>query len=457
MEFDLVVLGGGPGGYVAAIRAAQYGLKTALIEKDKLGGTCLNRGCIPTKAMLSTADILHKMSKASEFAIISDKISVDMPALIERKNKIVNELVTGIEKICKGRKITVFNNFGVLSSKKSVKLDSGEEIFGKNIILATGSEPLNLPFLKIDGENVITSNEALNLNNVPENLLVIGGGVVGVEFASMFHEFGSKVTVVEMQKFLVPVEDNQVSRTLQTSFKKRGIDLKLGVKVEKIDVIRDGEISVSFDDGSTNTYSKVLAALGRSINSKGVGFEEVGIQLDQKGFVQIDDRMKTNIDNIYAIGDVTGKLLLAHTASAQGLAAVGDICGKPFRVDYNSIPSAVFTTPEIASVGERENALKENKADFKVSRFSFAAIGKAKAQGEEDGFVKIITDSEGKKILGAHVIGPHASDVLSEITLVKANNFDLDTIINTVHSHPTLSEAVIEAAEGIHKLAIHSM
>ncbi len=460
MIYDVVILGGGPGGYVAGIRAAQYGLSVAIIEKDKVGGTCLNRGCIPTKAMLSSAELIHKMRHKEEFAIVSENdmdIKIDMVKLIERKNRIVDELVGGIEKLCKGRKIEIFSSHGVLESKNSVKLSDGSLVEGKNIILATGSEPLNLPFLNIDGKNVITSNEALNLESLPKNILVIGGGVVGVEFASMFKDFGSSVTIVEMMKYLVPVEDNQVSRTLQTSFKKRGISLKLKTKVEKVDIVKDGEVEVSFSDGTKEVYDKVLAALGRSVNTKDLGYIENGVELDERGFVKIDDAMKTSVDNIYAIGDITGKMLLAHTASTQGLAAIGDIVGKPVKVDYDSMPSAVFTTPEISSVGKRENELKADKVPYKVSRFSFAAIGKAKAMGEEEGFVKLLTDPEGEKILGAHIIGAHASDLLSEYTLVKNSNLAIDVITNTVHSHPTLSEAVHEATEGIHKMSIHSM
>ena len=274
----------------------------------------------------------------------------------------------------------------------------------------------------------------------------------------MLHDFGSEVTIVEMLKFLVPTEDNQISRTLQTSFKKKNISLKLKTKVEKVSIIADGEVEIIFSDGTVEVYEKVLAAGGRSINTTKNGIDEMDLVLsDTGGFIQIDDKMKTNLANVYAIGDITGKMMLAHVAATQGLVVAADIAGKEFSLDYDSIPAAVFTTPEIASVGKREQELKENKIGYKSSRSYFAANGKANSMGESDGFVKILTDEKGVKILGAHIIGPHASDLLQEIVNVKQNNLSIDTIINSVHSHPTLSETVLEAAEGIHKMAIHSL
>lgn len=457
MDFDVLVLGGGPGGYAAAIRCAQYGLKTAVVEKDKLGGTCLNRGCIPTKAMLASADLFSKIKESEEFGIQVSDYSIDMKKIVERKDKIVGELVGGIEQLFKGRKIELFNQFGKMKSKNEIELEDGTVVSADKIIIATGSEPLDLPFFKIDGKNVITSNEALELDAVPEDILVIGGGVVGAEFASMFRDYGAEVTVVEMMKFLVPTEDNQVSRTLQQTFKKKGIKLKLKTKVENIEIVADGEIKVKFDDGSEETYKKVLAAAGRSMNLKGNGVDTLGLEFTERGFVQIDDNMKTNIDNVYAIGDITGKMLLAHAATAQGLVAAAHIAGKEAKLDYSSIPWAIFTSPEIAGVGAKEQDLKDNKTPYKVSRFSFAAIGKAKAIGEETGFVKILTDEDGKKILGAHIIGPHASDVLQELVLAKRMGLDITAVGESVHSHPTISEAVMEAAEAVHKMAIHTL
>ena len=455
MDYQVIVLGGGPGGYTAAIRCMQYGLKTAIIEKDKLGGTCLNRGCIPTKAMLSTAELLSKIKESEEFGISVSDFSLDMQKVVERKNRIVGELVGGLDKMFKMRKIEVFNTFGRIVSKNEIELEDGTKLTAENIILATGSEPLELPFLNIDFKNVITSNEALNLSEVPKNILVIGGGVVGCEFGSMLHDFGSEVTVVEMAKFLVPTEDNQISRTLQTSFKKRGIKVKVKTKVTSIEVVSDGEVKVSFDDGSSETYEKVLAAAGRSVNTKGNGIDILEVELDERGFVKIDDNMRTNIDNVYAIGDITGKWMLAHAAASQGLVAAAQIAGKEMSLDYGTIPSAIFTTPEIASVGRSEQYLKENKIGYKSSRFAFAANGKAKGLGEEEGFVKILTDEAGEKVLGAHIVGPHASDLLAEVVLIKQNELPIDALIKTVHSHPTLGECVLEAAEGIHKMAIH--
>ena len=457
MDYQVVVLGGGPGGYTAAIRCNQYGLKTAVIEKDKLGGTCLNRGCIPTKSMLSSAELLAKIKESEEYGISVSDCQLDINKVVARKNRIVGELVGGLDKLFSGRKIDVFNNFGEMISQNKIKLDNGDIINAENIILATGSEPLNIPAFKIDGQNVITSNEALNIDKIPEKMLVIGGGVVGSEFASMFHDFGCDVTVVEMLKFLVSTEDNQVSRTLQTSFKKKGIKLKLKTKFETIEVVKDGEVKVKFSDGTEESYHKVLVAIGRSVNTTGNGITECGITLNEKGFVQIDEKMKTNLPNIYAIGDITGKLMLAHVAAAQGLVAAAEIAGKEGHIDYNTIPAAIFTTPEIASVGVREQELKNDKIPYKTGRFSFAASGKAKGLGETEGFVKVLTDEKGEKLLGAHIIGPHASDLIQELVLLKANNLPLENLVESVHSHPTLSECVHEASESIFKMAIHTM
>ena len=457
MNYDVLVLGGGPGGYTAAIRANQYGLKTAIIEKDKLGGTCLNRGCIPTKSILASTDILAKIKKSEDFGITVENVKVNIERIIDRKQEIVDSLVGGLDKIFKLRKIEVLNNFGKITGNNEITLDNGEKLIAKNIILATGSEPLILPFFNIDHKNVITSDDALEMKEIPEKLLVIGGGVVGCEFAGIYNELGSEVTIVEMLKNLVPTEDAQVSRTLQTSFKKKGVTLKLKTKVEKIEIIEDEKIKIFFSDGSEEIYTKILAAGGRSINTRGNGIDELDLKLTDGNFIDINEKMQTSIDNIYAIGDITGKFMLAHVAATQGLVAIANIAGKVKKIDYDSIPSAIFTNPEIASVGAREQELKENGIVYKTGRFSFAANGKAKGLGETDGFVKVLTDESGEKLLGAHIVGPHASDLLQELVLIKSNGLSLHKLIDAVHPHPTLCESVLEAAEGIFKMGIHSV
>jgi dihydrolipoamide dehydrogenase len=456
MDYKVAVLGGGPGGYAAAIRASQLGMSVILIERAKLGGTCLNWGCIPTKAILSCTDVLHKIKNSGEFGISVENISFDLERIIARKRDIVTSLVEGLDKLFKMRKIEIVRENGALSGANGITTASGRKITAENIILATGSEPLEIPCFNIDHKNVITSNDALELETVPEKMLVIGGGVVGCEFAGIFNELGSKITIVEMLDYLLPTEDNQVSRTIQTSFKKAGIDFKLKTKVEAVEIESEGSIRVRLSDGSEDIYSKVLAAGGRSVNTSGNGFSEAGIEFERK-FIKINENMQTNIPNIYAIGDITGKMMLAHAATAQGLCAVAHIAGNPKILDYSSIPSAIFTNPEIASVGEREQDLKTGGIPYKVSRFSFAANGKAKGLGETEGFVKILTDETGEKLLGAHIAGPHASDLLAELVLVKENKLSLHALTNTVHSHPTLSECVLEAAEGIFKMSIHSV
>jgi dihydrolipoamide dehydrogenase len=456
MDYKIAVLGGGPGGYAAAIRASQLGMSVILIEKAKLGGTCLNWGCIPTKAILSCTDVLHKIKNSQEFGISVDNIRFDMSAIMSRKAGIVNSLVEGLDKLFKMRKIEIVREAGKLTGINEITTSSGRKISAEKIILATGSEPLEIPCFNIDHKNVITSNDALELESVPEKMLIIGGGVVGCEFAGIFNELGSKITIVEMLEYLLPTEDNQISRTIQTAFKKSGIEFKLKTKVEEVCIESEGIIKVKFSDGTEESFSKVLAAGGRSVNTRGLGFEELGIEYDGK-FIKINENMQTNLPDIYAIGDITGKMMLAHAATAQGLCAVSHISGTLKILDYTSIPAAIFTNPEIASVGEREQDLKKNGILYKVSRFSFAANGKAKGLGETDGFVKILTDESGETLLGAHIAGPHASDLLAELVLIKENKLSLHKLTNTVHSHPTLSECVLEAAEGIFKMSIHSV
>jgi dihydrolipoamide dehydrogenase len=457
MDYKVAVLGGGPGGYTAAVRASQLGMSVIIIEKAQLGGTCLNWGCIPTKAILSCTDVLSKIKKSGEFGIKVENVSFDLKKIMERKREIVDSLVQGLDKLFKLRKIEIVREPGSITGSNEITTASGRKITAENIILATGSEPLNIPCFNIDHKNVITSNDALMLEEVPEKMLVIGGGVVGCEFAGIFNELGSKITIVEMLEYLLPTEDNQVSRTIQTSFKKKNIDFKLKTKVEEVAVISDNEIKVRFSDGTEDTFTKVLAAGGRSVNIKGNGIDDLGIELENGRFIKINEYMQTNIPNIYAIGDITGKLMLAHTASAQAITAVSNITGTKKELDYSSIPSAIFTTPEIASVGCREQELKEKGIEFRVSRFSFAANGKAKGLGETEGFVKILTDSTGEEVLGAHIVGPHASDLLQELVIIKENKLSLHKLINAIHSHPTLSECVLEAAEGIFKMSIHSV
>ena len=457
MEYKIAILGGGPGGYTAAVRAAQLGMNVVLIEKAQLGGTCLNWGCIPTKALLSCTDVLSKIKKSGEFGIKVDNVSIDLNRIMERKEQIVESLVQGLDKLFKLRKIEIIREAGVLTGKNEITTTSGRKITADNLIIATGSEPLELPFFNIDHKNVITSNGALTIEEIPEKMLIIGGGVVGCEFAGIFSELGSKITIVEMLDMLLPTEDNQVSRAIQTSFKKKGVDLKLKTKVEKVTIEGEKKVAVNFSDGTEDIYTKVLTAGGRSLNIKGNGMDDLGIGLENGKYVSVNSSMQTNFPNIYAIGDITGKLMLAHAAAAQGIAAVSHIAGIPCPVDYSSIPSAIFTTPEIASVGEREQDLKTKGVEYKVSRFSFAANGKAKGLGETEGFVKILTDGTGEKVLGAHIVGPHASDLIHEIVLIKQNNLSLHALTRTIHAHPTLSECVLEAAEGIFKMSIHSV
>ncbi len=457
MNYDLGVIGAGPGGYAAAIRAAALGMKVILFEKEKPGGTCLNWGCIPTKAILSSTDLLARIRKSTEFGIEVEGVSFSLEKIIRRKDEIVSGLVDGLEKLIKNRKIEYVNEFAVLTGSNQITTDSGREVTAENIILATGSEPLDLSCFSIDGINVITSNEALSMTVIPEKFLIIGGGVVGCEFAGIFSELGSQITIVEMLENLLPAEDVQVSRSIQAAFRKKGINTKLKTSVSEVRILERSKILVKFSNGAEECFDKVLCAGGRSVNIKGNGIEAMGIELENDKYIKINKFMQTNIPNIYAIGDITGKMMLAHTATAQGLCAVSHIAGHPETLDYSSIPSAVFTSPEIASVGAREQDLKSSGIPYRTGRFSFAANGKARGLGETDGFVKILTDMSGEKVLGAHIVGPHASDLIQELVIVKRNGFSLHSLIKSVHSHPTLSECVLEAAESIFGMSIHSL
>lgn len=459
-EVDVVIIGGGPGGYVAAIKAAHLGLKAVLVEKDKLGGVCLNRGCIPTKALVSTAELLNHLQRAGEFGIQVKDYSIDFPAIMKRKEMITQRLSLGVEQLMKANQVRVIRGEGQIIEPGTVEvLDAEgqkEVIKTKNIIIATGSKVMKLPIPGIDSEGVITSDEALSLSELPSKMIIIGGGVVGIEFAGIFKALGVEVTVVEMlPRILLPI-DEEIARRLTQILKRKGIEILTDCKVKEIKKNHQNlEVLVSTTDGEKKLETeKVLFAAGRVPELGNIDVQRLGIELD-KGAIKVDEKMMTNIPGIYAVGDVVGKIMLAHVASREGIVAVENISDKEVLMDYKVVPNCVFSMPEVASVGLTEEEARKENDNIKVSKFPFMANGKALGMGETEGMVKIIADADTFELLGLHILGAHASDLIAEGTLALSMEATAEEIVNTIHAHPTLAEAIAEAAEGITGKPIH--
>ncbi|MBI4680429.1 MAG: dihydrolipoyl dehydrogenase [Nitrospirae bacterium] len=455
----IAVLGAGPGGYVAAIKAAQLGASVTVIEDTEVGGTCLNRGCIPTKALVASAEVLDKAKNIQDFGIeLNGDVIPNIQKILERKNKIVNIQVKGIRGLFKSWGIKILDGKGVIVSANKIRValkDGGaEEVETDKIIIATGSRPAQIPIFPFDGEKILSSDDALNLNNIPRSLLIIGAGVIGCEFAFIYREFGSEVTMVEMMPGAVSTEDEEISAILEKELKKRKIKLAANIKVEKIE-IKENSVLAFLSDGKTIEAEKVLVSIGRAINSKDIGLENIGVKTGQRGEIITNDRMETNVKGVYAVGDVTGGIMLAHMASKEGMIAAENALGGDAVINRSVVPAAIFTSPEIASVGLREKQALDKGYRIKIGRFQFRALGKAHAMGEISGLIKIIADGQNDKILGAHIIGPHASDLIHEIALAVNKGLTVKDIADTIHAHPTLSEGIMEAAEDVHDSAIH--
>lgn len=470
-EYDLVILGGGTGGYVAAIRASQLGLKTAIVEKGKLGGTCLHQGCIPSKALLRSAEVYATSKRSEEFGVVTGEVSFNFSKVQERKNKIIDTLHKGVQHLMKQGKIDVYEGVGRILGASifspipgtiSVEMNNGSEnqlLTPKNVIIATGSRPRTLPGLEIDGEYLISSDEALALESLPESIIIVGGGVIGIEWASLLSDFGVKVTVLEYADRIIPTEDREISKEMQRLMKKKGIKVATGAKVLPETLIKgDGVIiTAEIKDGLKEFKAdKLLVSVGRMANIEGMGLDNTGIQIN-KGVIETNEMFQTNEPHIYAIGDVIGGLQLAHVASREGITAVEHIAGKnPLPLNYDLIPKCIYSNPEVASVGMTEEEAEKKGYKIKSGKFSFRAIGKALVLGEADGFAKIIADEESNDILGVHMIGPHVTDMISEAGLAMVLDAAPWEIAHTIHPHPSLSEAIGEAALAVDGKALHS-
>jgi dihydrolipoamide dehydrogenase len=463
-KYDVAVLGGGPGGYVAAIRAGQLGLKTVVIDKDRLGGICLNWGCIPTKSLLKNAEIYDTIKNHSEdFGISVKELTFDFTRIIKRSRNISERITNNVEILVKKNKIDRIKGFGKIISKNQIDIfDEGgkktKSVNADKIIIATGARPRSVPSIPIDKKNIITSTEAMILPEQPKELIVIGAGAIGIEFAYFYNVLGTKVTVIEMLDSILPIEDKEVSDTLARSFRKRGIEIFTKATVEKAEVkVNKVEVTIKIDEEIKKlSADKVLSAIGVTGNVEGIGLEDLGVELFKNHIKVNKSTYETNVKGVYAIGDVIGPPWLAHVASAEGVHCVEKIKGmNPPDINYEAIPGGTYCQPQVASVGLTEAKAKEKGFEVKVGKFPFMASGKAFAVGEREGFVKFVTDAKYGEILGVHIIGSEATELIAEATLAKTLEATTESIIKTIHAHPTLSESVMEAAAAVYGESVH--
>jgi dihydrolipoamide dehydrogenase len=465
-SFDVIFIGGGPAGYVGAIRCAQLGLSTAVVEREGLGGTCVLWGCIPAKALLESAALATRVQHAKDFGVTVGDIKLEFGVAMKRSRAVSQQNSKGVEFLFKKNKITWLKGTARFAGKNAITLASGEgkeEKYDarKGIVIATGSRVKGLPQigLELNKSSVISSDEALILENAPKTIAIVGAGAVGCEFADVFNAFGSQVTLIEVLPNILPLEDTDCSKELERSFKKRKIDVLTSARISGVKV---GKSSVSMNvevggQKKTVEVEKVLIAAGRAPNVEDIGLKEQGVQLTERGFIKIDAHMATSVPGIYAIGDVAGVPMLAHKGSREGVTAAEIIAGKPTHgVNYGNIPSATYCHPEVASIGLTEQQCKEKKLDYKIGKFPFSANGRARTTGETEGFVKIIRDAKYGEILGAHIIGPHATELIHELAVARENEFTVEEVDLAIHAHPTLSEAVAEAALDSMGMMIHA-
>jgi dihydrolipoyl dehydrogenase len=454
--FDVAVLGTGPGGYVGAIRCAQLGLSVAAVEDDRPGGVCLNWGCIPTKALLRNAEIVHLFHRAAEFGIRVNGFEADYAEAVRRSRRVADRMAKGVEFLFKKNKVALFPGRGSLTSPTTIDIagsSGSERIQARAVIVATGAEPKSLPGVTIDEERVLSSNGAVRREQAPRSLVIIGAGAVGVEFADVYSAYGTQVTLLEALSRILPIEDEEVSAQLARSLTRRGIALRTGIKVAAVNVGAAGVVVET--DGGNLEADQLLMAVGRKARLDGIGLEKLGVKLD-RGFIAVSPRMETSVSGLYAIGDATGRQLLAHKAMAEGVVAAEAIAGRdPRPVDYGNVPSCTYCRPQVASLGLTEAQAKEGGRELTVGKFPFTASGKAVALGETDGFVKVVADKSTGEILGVHILGPEATEIIHEFSLGRTLEATLEEIIHTIHAHPTLSEASLEATLGALGQAIH--
>ena len=471
-KYDVVVIGAGPGGYVAAIRCAQLGLKTACVEswinddgKPALGGTCLNVGCIPSKALLDSSHHYHHIKhEAAEHGINVTGTTIDVNKMIARKAKIVKILTTGISGLFRKNKVDWLKGHARLLSNKQVEIapahDSHDEkltVDADNIIIATGSVPAKIPPAQTDDKLIVDSTGALKFNEVPKRLGVIGGGVIGLELGSVWNRLGSEVVILEALPTFLTSVDQQIAQEAEKTFRQQGLDIRLGARVTGTGT-NNREVTINYEDEAGKQQlivDKLIVAVGRSPNTQGLGAEEVGLELDERGFIQVDEHCKTNLENVYAVGDVVRGPMLAHKASEEGVAIAEKIAGKPGHMNYEPIPWVIYTWPEISWVGRSEEELKQDSVDYRVGSFPFMATGRARAMGETTGMVKILSDANTDRILGIHILGPNASELIAEAVVAMEFDGSAEDLARTIHAHPTLSEAMHEAALGVDGRTIH--
>lgn len=461
--FDVVIIGSGPGGYVAAIRAGQNGLKTAIVEKaPKLGGTCLHWGCIPTKSMLHSASLLEEAKHSADFGVITGPVSLDMPGVLKRKDKVVDKNAKGVDFLMKKNKVTVVRGHGSLAGPGKVLVraaDGSERILQtRNVVLATGSVCRDFPAFPVDHQTILNSDDMFSLAKVPGSLIVLGAGAVGTEFASMFHRFGSKVTLVELMPQLLPIEDADISAELAKALKRSGMEILTGTKVEKVTKTDSGVVVEARNEKGelkTLTGEKLLVAIGRAPVTQGLGLEGTGVTLE-RGFVQVDPFMRTGEPNVYAIGDIVPTPALAHVGSSEGILAVDHMAGKPVRpINYDLVPSCTYCSPEVASVGLTEKKARERGYDVKIGTFPFPVNSKAAILGEAYGLVKVVSDKKYDEVLGVHMVGPQVTNLIAEACVALSLEATTEAFAGVMHPHPTLSEAVIEAVHAALGHALH--
>ena len=457
-DFDVVVLGAGPGGYVAAIRAAQLGLKTAIIEKDSVGGVCLNWGCIPSKSLLRNAEVLNLVNNAEEFGITFENLTYDFSKAISRSREVVDKLTSGVQYLLNKNQVELIEGTGKLTEPHEIEiLENNRKFTSDNIIIATGARQRDIDSMPIDHHIVINSRDALSMSEIPDDITIIGGGATGEEFAHIYRSYGAKVTIVEMMDRIIPNEDSEISDSLKKSFAEREIDIKVGVTVKSIQASTGTALVTLVANGEEHliTSDKVLVAVGVQPNTDGIGLEGAGITTD-KGFISIGENMETNVSSVYAIGDVTGKMLLAHVATAQAVTAVEYIAGlNPAPIDYHLLPRAIYCEPQVASFGMTEAQARNHGIEIQIGRFPFSASGKAVALGHTEGIIKLVIDPEIGEILGAHMIGPEVTELLAELSMTKLLEGTTTELGWLVHPHPTISETLQEAALDSNGEAIH--